>query len=361
MFIGGLNLRMLWSHGWAQLGIIFGFIPASPGWILGVFISYWAQSVVKRPHIMRAFLQRQRMRAERFQRVSPPPESVDLDAVRAEVDGPSLAMIVMGLLIAIGHTVAVVLAFGMPNNDLTVGIGALGIVTGVGMFLGGLNLRTLNSRGWAQLGIISGMIPSGPGFVLALPISLWSLAVFNRPHMPQAFLQWRRERSSETGLSASSRYSRKAIIGAFWAGLFVLLAFPALFVSGVRVNGPDTALRAGPPAMLMVVALPILLAPIGTTVLGGMAISDIRRSQGRIGGIGLAVADLLAFPLIILYGAIFAVFMYFFSAGTGMNAAMSTFVSLGATGSIGTGIAAPIVKSVWQRATESPSSPSSSA
>ena len=47
-----------------------------------------------------------------------------------------------------------------------------------------------------------------------------------------------------------------------------------------------------------------LSAPFGTTILGIVAISRIRRSAGRIYGMGLALFDALLFPLIVLDGLI---------------------------------------------------------
>jgi hypothetical protein len=45
-------------------------------------------------------------------------------------------------------------------------------------------------------------------------------------------------------------------------------------------------------------------APFGTTILGWAAVGEIRRSNGRIHGMWLAVADGLLFPLLLLDGAI---------------------------------------------------------
>jgi serine/threonine protein kinase len=353
MINGGINLRCLWSRGWAQMGIIAGFIPASPGWIIGVFISIWAQRVLNRPHVVNGFLQRKRQRATAGERVTPPDGTIDLDAVRAEVDGPSLAMLSLGLVIAIAHVVALILVAGMPaidGREAINGMGYLGIATGLGMFIGGLNLRWLRSRGGAQLGIISGMIPSGPGFVLALPISLWSLAVFNRPHMPQAFLQQRRARRA--AFDGAPRFSRKAIFAAVWAGLFLLIAVPGVMLNFVAFPSteppPPGGADVGLILTLLVPALPILLAPIGTTILGCMAIGDIRHSMGRLYGMGLAVADALLFPLLLLNGGIFAAFMYFNLEALHMDLPLALFTAISGTVAIGGGASSAIVKSVWE-------------
>jgi len=51
----------------------------------------------------------------------------------------------------------------------------------------------------------------------------------------------------------------------------------------------------------LVVLLPLgSLAPFATTILGWIAVGQIRRSAGRLHGLGLALADGLLFPLLLL-------------------------------------------------------------
>ncbi len=56
---------------------------------------------------------------------------------------------------------------------------------------------------------------------------------------------------------------------------------------------------------LFLPAILILGAPVGTTILGLVAISQIRRSAGRLYGLGLALFDAIIFPLLLLDVAIF--------------------------------------------------------
>jgi hypothetical protein len=46
-------------------------------------------------------------------------------------------------------------------------------------------------------------------------------------------------------------------------------------------------------------------APFGTTILGYVALSQIRRSAGRIHGLGLALFDALFFPLLVVDSLVF--------------------------------------------------------
>lgn len=111
------------------------------------------------------------------------------------------------------------------------------------------------------------------------------------------------------------RFSRAAIIGACWASLFLILPvlvvlyiMPVQRVTFVRtVSGPDTFHHlmktfgiTGPLALLTVSSV------FGTTILGLVAISHVRRSAGRLYGMGLAVFDALLFPLLLLDTAIIA-------------------------------------------------------
>ena len=118
---------------------------------------------------------------------------IDFDEVYAEVEGPALAMLVVGMLMVIGNAIAVGICLSSRTEDELAWIGIPGIVVGLGMFIGGLNMRMLWSRGWSQLGMIAGFIPNF-GLMLSVPISGWSMAVLNRPHVQQAFLQRRRQR-----------------------------------------------------------------------------------------------------------------------------------------------------------------------
>jgi serine/threonine protein kinase len=98
------------------------------------------------------------------------------------------------------------------------------------------------------------------------------------------------------------RFSRKAIWGAVWAPLFFLVAVAVFMPFRVTV-APDSP-PPGPAwwqIVLSVTLLPLgLTAPFGTTVLGWIAISQIRHSPGRLQGLGLAVFDGLLFPLLAL-------------------------------------------------------------
>ena len=102
------------------------------------------------------------------------------------------------------------------------------------------------------------------------------------------------------------RISKAAIVGALWAPLFFFTLL--LFEEGVTETlPPGTVPQEGPwwgkviGIVLLLIAAP---APIGTTALGALAVSNIRRSAGRLRGLGLAVFDVLLFPLLALDGAI---------------------------------------------------------
>lgn len=101
------------------------------------------------------------------------------------------------------------------------------------------------------------------------------------------------------------RISRTAVVGAVWAALFF-----ASFVAFFWTMKADVGAPKPPPWLSLlqivgiVVALIGLVAPIGTTACGLVAISQIRSANGRLCGMPLAVVDALFFPLLILDGVI---------------------------------------------------------
>jgi len=93
------------------------------------------------------------------------------------------------------------------------------------------------------------------------------------------------------------RFSRTAMWGAMWAGWGLI---GALFISG----GSMSRLQWWEKVIAIIWTVSVVAAPIGATILGGISISQIRRSAGRRYGMGLAVFDGLLFPLLVLDGLI---------------------------------------------------------
>ena len=100
---------------------------------------------------------------------------------------------------------------------------------------------------------------------------------------------------------AESRLSRLALVGAIWACAAFCMG-PILFLA---LNTVVPSSKGGPPWWLG--AIPSMLAlivsataPFGTTICGGVALYQIRHSKGKLHGLGLALADLLVFPLLAL-------------------------------------------------------------
>jgi tRNA A-37 threonylcarbamoyl transferase component Bud32 len=98
------------------------------------------------------------------------------------------------------------------------------------------------------------------------------------------------------------RFSRTAIVGACWVPLFFItfvLNFTTHAVQG-EYHGP-----AWWQVLLLILLVPTgFTAPFGTTILGWVAVSQIRRSTGKLYGLWLAVFDGLFFPLLVVDGAI---------------------------------------------------------
>lgn len=96
-----------------------------------------------------------------------------------------------------------------------------------------------------------------------------------------------------------SHFSRVAIVGALLMSA-ALIAWVAVCFGIYQFRSETTS--TGPHWWQLALLLPALFlavaGPIGTTILGWVAVSHIRRSAGRICGLQLAVFDGLVFPLV---------------------------------------------------------------
>jgi hypothetical protein len=107
--------------------------------------------------------------------------------------------------------------------------------------------------------------------------------------------------ASGSAASEGPRISRKAIWGAVWSPFF-FIAVPMFFVAfAVRTTEEATgSSNIVFSALMWALAAIGLTAPIGTTALGLMAISEIRHSAGKTIGLPLALADALFYPIVLL-------------------------------------------------------------
>ena len=97
------------------------------------------------------------------------------------------------------------------------------------------------------------------------------------------------------GAHFEQRFSRKAIMAACWP-LFSVLALIYYSRSHHAIYPPGFMM----PWWLIIIYALGFTAPFGTTILGWVAVTQIRRSAGNLYGLWLAVFDGLLFPLLVL-------------------------------------------------------------
>jgi len=104
----------------------------------------------------------------------------------------------------------------------------------------------------------------------------------------------------QAGVGVPARLSRTAVIGACWAPLFFMV-FVGMFWALKGVPAGEYHGPAWWQQLLAFTLLPLgVAAPFGATILGWIAVAQIRRSEGRLYGLGLALFDGLLFPLLAL-------------------------------------------------------------
>lgn len=116
------------------------------------------------------------------------------------------------------------------------------------------------------------------------------------------------------GLAADStvqpRLSRMALIGAIWALFGVIVVIPSMMLTQTvnLAEGRPSGLVYEQPPVAFTVFMAVLLfigmgAPIGTTILGAISMSNIKKSGGKLYGLPLAFADAVFFPMLLLHSA----------------------------------------------------------
>ena len=256
---------------------------------------------------------------------SPPGDAIE-DA-RQQVRGPAIGLLVTGILNWI-VTPLVVLLFAqlvyrsganlLPSLGLLPALILNFVFSGL-MIFGALKMMRLQSRHWARFAAVAAMVVT-PGNLVGLPIGIWALVVLSQREVRAGFRHTRTRGTGSASVSppddvqtcdaplpnagsasgkavvaagtgaqvAAPQLSQIAVVGAAWALLFFALMPMSAAPSDVRVFSMFTLLPLG------------LLAPFGTTTMGIIGLGQIRRSVGRLYGVGLALFDALFFPLLAL-------------------------------------------------------------
>ncbi|MDG1897039.1 MAG: hypothetical protein P8J37_19205 [Fuerstiella sp.] len=107
-----------------------------------------------------------------------------------------------------------------------------------------------------------------------------------------------RQRKLDTERCVESRFSRKAIFAACLIPVFFF--FVPLTLAPVWALRSETSVGTPPLFAILLIGMPTVLAPFLTTILGFMAVTDIRRSNGQLTGLGLALVDAAFFPILSL-------------------------------------------------------------
>jgi len=213
------------------------------------------------------------------------------------------------------------------------------LAAGVVILFGAFKMQRLKSYGLSVAASILAMI-TPPGLLVGLPFGIWALIVLNLREIKAAFESASRKPTIESAATAP-HFSRTAIVGACCLALTVLAVAGALLAASQSIvlalqtpnlprPLPHQFLDQGRAIFLVAILSQVFgaICALAGTTLGWIAISQIRRSAGKLYGLGLAVFDGLLFPLLIL-NALLA-FLIFFAVPGVRNLLMDAFqVGLG--------------------------------
>ena len=248
------------------------------------------------------------------------PEQVDAtEAIRQQARRSAIGLLVVGILNWLGIIASVLILSPIlarqqqatPGWEAVLWVVTLIAILGSGLIIfAALKMMRLEAYRWAIAGSILAMIVT-PGNIIGLPIGVWALVVLTSQDIKAAFARKKagveKQTNGSEGKPVQRRFSRAAIVGACWAPLALPLLVPTVWAALPfwSVERAEDIVRE--PVLPFVLALLGLTAPFGTTILGFISISQIRRSAGRLYGIELALVDALLFLLLALDAIIFVV------------------------------------------------------
>ncbi|HUG20808.1 MAG TPA: serine/threonine-protein kinase, partial [Planctomycetaceae bacterium] len=163
------------------------------------------------------------------------------------------------------------------------------------------------------------------GSFLGQPVGIWGLLALGKPGVKESFRNW-----PVIASDATPRVSRKAIAGAVWA-LFLFIV-PMVVVARTSVSPGPGQPSVTPDQPMIMLNVVLLIATFPTTILGWLALGDIRRSEGKVTGRGLAFFDAVMFPTLLVNALIVGIVMLlcksFFGTSDRIVATMMLFFAV---------------------------------
>jgi hypothetical protein len=307
LIVGAWQMLRLRSYGWAVACSVLALLPLSAGFMLGVPMGIWALFVLNRSDVQKGFAGKKK---EELGKTKHQPGTLFGISMKQHVMFVGILRIAwggLGLLIAVvafalftgpgiatgdREAMAIMTAFGAALAILPLALSVPDIIGGVGL---------LKHRPWARILVLIMAVIDLPFIPIGTAIGIYTIFVLMKAHEDQLLAPTsagdKTEQHTESQIqqvSSQKRFSRTAIVGACLLPL-VLILVPVIAV--LPIPGP---------AEIMLVLLGVL-AVFGTTILGIVSIIQIRHSEGRLYGMGLALFDALLLPLLALSIGIIAV------------------------------------------------------
>ena len=161
-------------------------------------------------------------------------------------------------------------------------------------WLAGNGVNWFSAALWTIWGVLMGLF-----FLITWWVKKQSFRVTPPGSSRREEAQTEKAESGKRKAEIEPRFSRTAIVGACWVA-FVGLMLSMLMTATVYSNGTEPPRQTWVVQLLdhLVVKPLFYLSPFGVTILGWMAVTQIRRSAGKLYGLWLAVFDGLMFPLL---------------------------------------------------------------
>ena len=244
--------------------------------------------------------------------VGAPVEDAGTAAVRRQVSGPAIGLVVTAVLNwVVLVPLVVVFMYWVSRHESDVLVPnylkfvplLLGVIlmAGSGLILwGALKMRRLESLGLARMASILSMIV-GPGYLVGWPVGIWSLVVLARPEVKGAFNR-RREQAQQRGVvPPSPKAATPSAQPANWLGHLslwtaiggVVLVFLLALVASLLANVTEGF-------FLLCWALGALLEVVAL----GCGIVARRTTAGKA---GIIISSILLLLYIAVYLAVFAI------------------------------------------------------